>query len=292
MRRVPPLARASRDIVLVRGTKRQAQAVLTSILVDIDKDQHVDPHKVTVAEFVPGARRPMGSRGRHLARTAQRYRQLVENQIAPHIGAKALQKLTRLDIEGWHNALQGGLAARTIGHAHRVLAKALSDARKRRPGRQERLQASEGAQGRRQRNGHRAGRAGPRGQAGRCRLYVPAMVALFTGMRLGEVLALRWGRVDLDRKSSRSARRWSRLRRGYDSRRPNPRPAAGTSPCPILLVDTLREHRRAALKLRMQLGADGLPDDALLFATSTGSAPAAQRIVGLGRLAERIGMPE
>ena len=32
------------------------------------------------------------------------------------------------------------------------------------------------------------------------RLYVPAMVALFTGMRLGEVLALRWGRVDLDSK--------------------------------------------------------------------------------------------
>ena len=32
------------------------------------------------------------------------------------------------------------------------------------------------------------------------RLYVPAMVALFTGMRRSEVLALRWGRVDLDRK--------------------------------------------------------------------------------------------
>ena len=35
-----------------------------------------------------------------------------------NLGAKLLQKLTRLDIEGWHNALQGGLAARKIGHAH------------------------------------------------------------------------------------------------------------------------------------------------------------------------------
>jgi integrase len=32
------------------------------------------------------------------------------------------------------------------------------------------------------------------------RLRVPAMVALFTGMRLSEVLALRWHRVDLEDK--------------------------------------------------------------------------------------------
>jgi integrase len=31
------------------------------------------------------------------------------------------------------------------------------------------------------------------------RLYVPAAVAVTTGMRLAEVLALRWNRVDLDR---------------------------------------------------------------------------------------------
>jgi integrase len=31
------------------------------------------------------------------------------------------------------------------------------------------------------------------------RPYVPAMVALFTGIRLGEVLALRHDRIDLDR---------------------------------------------------------------------------------------------
>jgi integrase len=38
------------------------------------------------------------------------------------------------------------------------------------------------------------------------RLRVPALVALFTGMRLGEVLALRWSRVDLDTKGNPSPR--------------------------------------------------------------------------------------
>src|SRR5262249_13434146 len=70
------------------------------------------------------------------ARTAARYRQLAENQIVPHIGARMLQKLRPLDIEEWHTTLRtkgradggGGIAPRTIGHAHRVLSKALNDA--------------------------------------------------------------------------------------------------------------------------------------------------------------------
>ena len=126
---------------------------------------------------------------------------LVENQIAPHLGAKALQKLTRLDIEGWHNILhQGGLAPRTIGHAHRVLSKALSDAE------------SDGLVVRNVCKLRKAPKVAESEMAivqdvpglvaklRGSRLCVPAMVALFTGMRLGEVLALRWGRVDLESK--------------------------------------------------------------------------------------------
>src|SRR4029077_18723301 len=101
------------------------------------------------------------------------------------------------DIEEWHTTLRstgradgkGGLAPRTIGHAHRVLGKALRDAAKNElvvknvvaeesapkvddeemvivqdiPAFIERLR------------GHR--------------LYVPAMISLFTGVRIGEVLA-------------------------------------------------------------------------------------------------------
>jgi integrase len=52
------------------------------------------------------------------------------------------------------------------------------------------------------------------------RLFVIAMISLFTGLRIGEVLALRWGRVGLDVKASASNRQ-------------RPERAAGISPCPI-----------------------------------------------------------
>ena len=68
-------------------------------------------------------------------KTAERYRQLIERQIAPRIGKLELQKLKPAHVADWHGMLlkagghEGGpLSARTVGHAHRVLHKALADA--------------------------------------------------------------------------------------------------------------------------------------------------------------------
>src|SRR5262249_9690703 len=102
------------------------------------KGSHVEASKITVAEFVQDRIDQWEASGKISARTAARYRQLTDNQIIPFIGTKVLQKLRRLDIEDWHTALRnggradgkGGISARTIGHAHRVLSKALTDAAK------------------------------------------------------------------------------------------------------------------------------------------------------------------
>ena len=185
-----------------KGTKREAQVKLAELIAAASTGSYVEPSKMTVADFVRGRvdqweAAPDGI----TARTAQRYRQLTENQIVPHLGAKPLQKLTRLDIEGWHNALhQAGLAARTIGHAHRVLHKALSDAE------------SDGLVSKNVCRLHKAPKLVEREMViaqdvpgfivkiRPSRLYVPALLALVTGMRLGEVLALRDRSVDLDQK--------------------------------------------------------------------------------------------
>lgn len=277
------------------GTKREAQVKKAELIVALSQGSYVEHSKITVAEFVRARVDQWEAAATISARTAERYRQLAENQLVPHIGAKLIQKLTRLDVEAWHTALRnGGLAARTIGHAHRVLGKALHDAEK------DHLIV---------RNACKLQRA-PKvtddemvivrdmpalvDRLTGFRLRIPAMVALFTGMRLGEVLALRWNRVKLDAKviEVREALEQTKAH-GIRCKTAKTRAGRRDITLPDVLVDVLREHRKAALELRMQLGVGRLPDDALLFATIEGEplSPNAQS-AAWADFADSIDMPD
>jgi integrase len=281
--------------VSFRGARKEAQTKLAELIASIGRGTYVEASKTSVGAFVRARVDQWEAAGDITARTAQRYRQLVENQIAPHIGNRLVQKLTRLDVEGWHTTLRnGGLAARTIGHAHRVLGKALRDAERDSivlrnvcklqkapkiadtemaivrdvPGFIDKLRGT--------------------------RLYVPALLALFAGLRLGEIFALRWNRVDLDGKTIavREALEWTKAH-GIRSKAPKSRAGRRDVTLPDLLVDALREHRKATLELRMQLGAGRLPDDGLLFANLEGEPLQPSNVSSdWGEIAGRIGVPE
>src|SRR5262245_32847131 len=103
-------------------------------------------------------------------------------------------------------------------------------------------------------------------------LYVPAMVSLFTGMRRNEVLALKWGRVDLDRNILRVHESLEFTKtQGIRFKSPKSKAGRREITLPDILVDVLREYRKAQLELRLQLGAGKLQDDDLLFADINGA---------------------
>jgi integrase len=264
-----------------RGTLEEARKELRRLLHSGDTGEHVAPNKGTVADFVQARIDQWEGAGTISARTADRYRELLTNQITPHLGPKVLQKLRPLDIEEWHTTLRntgradgkGGLAPRTIGHAHRVLSKALSDAVK------NELTTKNVAKT------HSAPKVPEEEMVivhdvpalieklkSGGRLQMLATVSLFTGMRLGEVLALRWSRVDLDKKLIQVREALEETEEhGIRFKAPKSKAARRDITLPDFLVDALREHRKAQLELRMKLGLGRLPNNDLLFADLEGA---------------------
>jgi integrase len=125
-------------------------------------------------------------------------------------------------------------------------------------------------------------------------LYAPAIVALFTGMRLGEVLALREGRVDLD-KGVIEVREALEETKTYGVRFKTAKTKAGRRnvTLPTIAVEALRDHRKHLLETRLLLGQGRPAPDDLLFANLDGRPPRPSAVSSdWGDLAERIGIPD
>ena len=256
----------------VRGKRQDAEKELTKQLSAFHDGMLVDPSKKTVAEYL----RAWLDVANVTPKTLERYQQLVEQQIIPHLGHIALQKLRPAQVEEWHSKLaksggKGGkpLAARTVGHAHRVLHKALARATatelvsrnvataikppKVASSEIEILEPAQIAEVLTKLKGHD--------------FYTIAALALGSGLRRGELLALRWSDVDLDRATLRVERSLEETKAGLRFKTPKTEHGRRTVSLPANAVDALRAHRRQQLELRLAIGAGKDTPDALVFST-------------------------
>ena len=204
------------------------------------------------------------------AKTTKRYGVLLDKQIAPHLGDTVLQRLSTNDIEKWHAKLKAaGLASGTIKAAHKVMVKALDDAV-----RHDQLARNVCALQR-----------VPKAAAAEVAIitadqieqvvsklkgvaiYPRATLALFCGLRAGEILGLRWRSLDLDKRLLH-VREATEEVMGQPVTIKEPKTTAGkrTLTVPDVAIEALRDHRRQQLEQRMALGLGKMPDDTLVFA--------------------------
>jgi integrase len=196
--------------VTMKGDRRAAEKELRRLLRAIDTGEHVDPTRMTVRQWLGtwlAANRDEVSPKSH-----ERYSEIVENFLEPALGALPITKLapahiqaayTRWAAGGRRDGKDGGLSPRTRRHIHRILKASLARAveqqviarnpadvfRKRLPKVEPRQMVTLTAE----QSVHLLE------AIKHTRVYFAALIAVATGMRRGEILALRWKHVDFDR---------------------------------------------------------------------------------------------
>src|SRR5262249_21634116 len=110
----------------VKGSYQDAQRELTRLLSERDRGMLPYPTSSTMTEYL---RACLASSTKQSMKTLERYSELAERQIIPHLGGIKLQKLTVEQVRLWHRTLlDGGLSSCTIGNAHRFLKLVLASA--------------------------------------------------------------------------------------------------------------------------------------------------------------------
>ena len=102
-------------------------------------------------------------------------------------------------------------------------------------------------------------------------IFPKVILALFTGMRRGEIAALRWRNVDLAGKMI-SVRESIEETKAHGPRFKSTKTKKGLRDItmPDIVAETLSEHRRGQLEERLSLGLGKPPADALVFPSRDG----------------------
>lgn len=200
--------------------------------------------------------------------TYRGYEGVMRRYILPQIGGVPLQTLSPEMVQAFYKQLQepgGGLkgkplSARTVLQVHVVLHQALRKAVA--LGRLESNPADRAQGVERPRIRYKQMISLDEHETARLlalakgtRLYIPSLLAVTTGLRRGEMLALTWNDIDIDRSTFGVYRTWDKRGDRYELKEPKTRRSRRVVVIPGITNEALRVHRQQQTRLREELGA-------------------------------------
>lgn len=247
----------------------------------------------TVAQFLGGWLESVRPSLR--PRTFVRYEQYVRLHAVPELGRVSLARLTPQHLQRLYaNRLGAGLSPMSVRHLHAVLHRALGQAARWglvgrniadlvTPPRGKRYEMTTLTPG--QARTFLEAAAGDRLEA----LYV---LALTTGMRQGELLALRWQDVDLEGGTLQVRGTLQRTPDGLAIAEPKTSHSRRQVALTSMAVHALRRHRVVQASERLRLGA-AWDDNDLVFANEVGRPLEVRNVLSRSfrPLVERAGLP-
>jgi integrase len=248
----------------VRGSRREAEKELRRLLRAVDTGEHVDPTRLSIRGWLVLWLNTV--REEISPKSHERYSEVVYNFLVPALRNLPLAKLAPAHLQeaynqwavgGRRDGKDGGLSPRTRRYIHSVIRSALGRAveqhllhrnpadafRKRLPKVERKPMTTYTPE-----------------QSARLltalkpsRLYWPVLIALSTGMRRGEVLALRWKNVDLEPGKLRVIESLEQTKTSIRFKPPkNGKTRVIT--LPSYAVEELRRHKREQAEELLKLG--------------------------------------
>ena len=275
----PITGRRKQQWLSVKGTKKEAEKRLSDVLHQLDTGTFMKPGKTTLGEFLERWLKDYA--WTNLApRTAEGYEHIIRRHLLPSLGNITLTQLKPEHLQRYYSEKlsegrcdrKGALSSTTVRHHHMALHTAMysavkwgllpknpADAVSPPPTRQIEIHTMD------EDDMHTFLEA-----AKKTPYHVLFYLALFTGMRRSEILALRWCDVDLLLCQVHITRTLHQLRNGEIVFRA-PKTAKGRRMIALTPSTTLvfREHKERQEAMRVLLGKP-LTDDDLIFSQVDG----------------------
>ena len=251
-----------RRVTYVEGGVRKAEAKRRELLGQRDQGKLKPRTAGTLGEYLDGWLK--GKRPGVAARTAQRWEGLIKNQIKPHVGSLLLRDLKPRHLRKLYaDLLESGLSGTTVHKVHALLSMVMKQAVI-----DEDVSVNPCLAVRAPQKDTQQAKALDEDQAADLlekltgtQIYVPVLVTLDSGLRRGEVLAMKWDDLDgavltvrgaVDESSGKVSIRSTKTGRVRTVR------LTGRA------VEALGQHRNAQAALRLAL-ADRWEDQGLVF---------------------------
>jgi integrase len=258
----------------IRGTKRDAQRALREMLTAMETGTYVKPSNLSVGEWLSQWLESYVSIST-TPRTQESYRYIIKAHLLPALGSMPLNQLQPQHLMNYYGRAlsqgridgKGGLSARSVLYHHRILSEALDHAVKMgyvvrnvaeavQPPRPDRATVSTLSRF----NIERFLDA-----AQKTPYYVFYSTLLYTGLRRGELLALKWHNLDLDQGMLHVTESAYKLGNGdYIVKEPKTPHSRRAVALPPSLIELLRYYRDRQTGIMAKLGTS-LIEDGFVF---------------------------
>jgi len=255
------------------NTRNHAEKLLAERLAQLHRGEFVEPSRMLFSEFT-GKWLEKYAQGQVKPGTVEDYKGYFANHLLPAFGNKPISQITVEDVQGFKAAkLAEGYSPQTVKHLLRVLRQMLNHAVdwgyiRQNPAKK----VKDPRVPKREMDFLTAEEAGQFLGKVPAKWYPFFLTAITTGLRLGELLAMKWGNLDWNSGRYFVRENLSRARGDYQGGFSSTKTEGSTQPVDLTpaCLETLEEHHRRQAEEKLKAGSE-YEDLDLIFATSKGT---------------------